>query len=111
MLLIEDQPNLRAIVTVLLEQLGFRVHAAAAGEEALAILEGEEVDLLLSDMVLPRGMDGVEIVRRARALRPELKVLYMSGYSDAGDSLDAPLLQKPFTLPGLAAAIEEALRD
>jgi PAS domain S-box-containing protein len=110
-LLVEDQPNLRAIVTTLLEQLGFRVLSAAKGADALAILEREEAHLLFTDMVLPHGMDGVEIVRRARELRPELRVLYMSGYTDAGDTLDGPLLQKPFTLSGLAEAIEEALRD
>jgi len=110
-LLVEDQPNLRAILITLLEQLGFAPVAAADGKEALAILDGTSVALLLTDMVLPHGMDGVELARRARELQPGLRVLYMTGYTDAGDSLDAPLLHKPFTLPGLAEAIEGVLRD
>jgi len=110
-LLVEDQPRLRAILTTLLEQLGFRTLAAGDGPEALAILDGEEVQLLLSDMVLPHGMDGVEIAKRARERQPDLRVLYMSGYTDAGDALDAPLLQKPFTLPGLTEAIEAILGE
>jgi PAS domain S-box-containing protein len=115
-LLVEDDDALRALSQEMLESLGYRVMVAASGDAALAGLEArrEPVDLILTDVVMPR-MGGRHLAERARALHPESRVLFMSGYTD-----DAVLrfglleegqdfLQKPFTVARLAGKIRELL--
>jgi two-component system cell cycle sensor histidine kinase/response regulator CckA len=100
----------------MLESLGYVALAAAAPEEALALAgaPGRHLDLLLTDVVMP-GMKGPELARRLVALRPGLRVLFMSGYTaDAALTRDGPggaggFLQKPFTRADLAARLAEAL--
>lgn len=112
-LVVEDEPLLRKIAEKLIVRLGFEAITAEDGPEAVAILEArDDIALLLSDMVLPGGMNGAEIGRRARELHPSLPVLYMSGYSpDLATELepDATLIQKPFGMPALEAAFRAAL--
>ena len=115
-LLVEDQPQLRKLTTEILLELGHKVLAAANAGEALAIWDkhGAEIDLVLTDVIMP-GMTGTELARRLRAARPDLNVIYMSGYIDnpvlrqieieAGTAY----LAKPFTPQGLAAKIRETL--
>ncbi len=95
----------------MLIDLGHEVMRTASAEEALQVLgSNAPLDLLLSDVVMPGGMNGVELAVHAVTLRPQLKVLLNSGY--AGESLDAellggawPFLRKPFQETELAAAI------
>ena len=100
----------------LLESLGYRVHGAEDGPSALDLLERETaVDLLLTDVVLPGGMSGRDLAREALARRPELKVLYTSGYSanavvrngivDEG----VQLVSKPYRKELLARMVRKAL--
>jgi PAS domain S-box-containing protein len=114
-LLVEDEPALRDIGEELLTEAGYRVVTAAAGDEALRICaEPEPIDLMLTDVVLPR-MGGQALTQEARRLRPGLKVVYMSGYTDrvlADQGLlgaEAAFLEKPFTPQALLRTIRETL--
>ena len=112
-LLVEDDAPLRALTRRLLEQFGYRVREAAGADQAAAALREETgVDLLLTDFVLP-NVRGPELARRLRRIRPGLKVLYMSGYSEAlvADAAKHPVASvcKPFTPDQLAARIREVL--
>jgi PAS domain S-box-containing protein len=112
-LLVEDDPEVRAVVQHFLDALGCVAVCRASGEEALAELgaDGAGFDLLLTDIALGAGMRGTELARGARALRPALPVLLMTGF--ARGLLDAPpefeLLRKPYGRDELAQAIARAL--
>lgn len=102
-LLVEDDPGVRDALARTLEQAGYGVVAAGTAERGLELLEGGDpaVDLLVSDVMLP-GASGLELVRRARARRPELPALLLSGYSEVALAPDGDLppgvrfLAKPF---------------
>ncbi len=114
-LLVEDDDQVRAVTSSLLQRSGYQViEARNAGEALLQSEKHELIDLLLTDVVMPR-MSGPELAKRLAANRPDLKVLCMSGYTD--DSvvrhgvLDATMafLQKPITLASLTAKVREVL--
>ncbi|MDP6831797.1 MAG: PAS domain S-box protein [Alphaproteobacteria bacterium] len=117
-LLVEDDMDVRTALAEQLTDLGYRVIEAENGVKALAMLEnGVAVDLLFTDVVMPGGLSGLDLARRARTRWPELKVLYATGYSeevvaDAGQPEDGcQLLRKPFSRAILAAAIADTLDD
>jgi PAS domain S-box-containing protein len=116
-LVVEDDPMVRDFVVSQLTSLGYAVTNVQNGAEALKILSsGTEVDLLFSDVVMPGGMHGGELVRRARLLRPHLKVLLTSGYAENAiasytDIAGIEVLGKPYGRERLARAIREALDD
>jgi CheY-like chemotaxis protein len=115
-LLVEDDDGVRRLLSTLLSRRGFRVLDAGSPQEALDLFaaRGSEVDLVLTDMVMP-GMNGRELVTHLQAIRPELKVVYMSGYTN--DMLVSTgalrpgmaFLQKPLRPDPLAAKIRETL--
>jgi PAS domain S-box-containing protein len=115
-LLVEDEDAVRALAKRILTEGGYRVSAMAQGSDAVHLLEDQrqEFDLLISDVVMP-GMRGVELVRRARELRPELPVLMMSGYTtpleeeDRVAMAETPLLEKPFSRRDLLGEVRELL--
>jgi CheY-like chemotaxis protein len=115
-LLVEDEPQVRAIVQRTLERGGYGVLTAAGPEEALSICESSlmRIDLLLTDVVMPQ-MNGRELAERIRALRPAIKTLFMSGYTDDAilrhGVLDegVPFLQKPVTPSSLKRKVRETL--
>jgi two-component system cell cycle sensor histidine kinase/response regulator CckA len=108
-LLVEDEPMVRSVAERALTRHGYTVITAENGEDALAVLEkGEPIDLLISDVVMP-GMDGPTMVREARKSRPELKILFMSGYAEEQlrNSINIEnvnFLPKPFSVTELAEA-------
>ncbi|MFW5681017.1 MAG: PAS domain S-box protein, partial [Pseudomonadota bacterium] len=115
-LVVEDEPLVRRHVTTQLQQLGYRVTEAGNGPEALARLgEIDHVDLLLTDVVMPGGLNGRQLAEAAIAERPHLKVLYTSGYTQDAivhhGRLDAGVhfLPKPFHRQDLAAKVRQAL--
>lgn len=88
-LLVDDEEAVRQITRRLLEMCGYRVHEASSGRQALEVWRehGPEVGLLLTDVVMPEGLDGRELARRLWSERPNLKVIFMSGYPpQAGDT-------------------------
>ena len=107
-LVVDDDADVREYAVSVLEEFGYRVLAAADGESALDILDRErDVDLLFTDVVMP-GLNGFEVARLATAHRPELKVLFASGY--ATDLTPAGrLLKKPYRPAQLHREIEELL--
>jgi PAS domain S-box-containing protein len=115
-LLVEDQEEVRALAREVLQVSGYRVLEAANGPAAVAeaTRHAGQIDLLLTDVVMPQ-MNGRELADRLGRVRPEMGVLYMSGYSDgalvARGALDAraPLLPKPFTSDVLATRVREFL--
>ena len=115
-LLVEDEPMILNLTTRALEGLGYTVLAAAGPGEALGIVEagGASIDLLVTDLIMP-GMNGKELVKAVRALRPTVEHLYMSGFAgsmvDAHGVLDddAHFLAKPFTQGALAAKVRALL--
>ncbi|HVO40964.1 MAG TPA: ATP-binding protein [Spirochaetia bacterium] len=116
-LLVEDEEALRRYVHEVLVQKGYDVIEAGSAAEALESVSSphREIDLLLTDVVLPR-MSGPELGRRLRALRPKLRILYMSGYSEELVSRhgvpepDADLIQKPFDAASLLARVSRSLQ-
>ena len=115
-LLVEDEDDVRALARELLERQGYRVLEASDGLQALGRYEteGDQIDLILSDVVMPR-MSGRELVDRVRALRPDMRVLYMSGYTEDAilrhgvRDASTVLLGKPFAPADLLAKVREVL--
>jgi two-component system cell cycle sensor histidine kinase/response regulator CckA len=118
-LLVEDDVNVRRVARTILERYGYRVLEAIHGKQALAIGEqmGKQIDLLLTDMVLPEGMNGQEIAMQLRSLLPGLKVVFMSGYSPelAGRPLRLQsgegFIQKPFESEVVLKTIRQCLES
>ena len=115
-LVVEDDAAVRVAAAGILQNLGYRVLQAEDGKAALAILEQHQpIDLLFTDLIMPHGVSGQDLLRWARERRPELKVLFASGYSEhlfkgRGDvERAAPLLSKPYRRQNLAAAVRRAL--
>jgi CheY-like chemotaxis protein len=115
-LLVEDEEAVRGLATRILVREGYTVLAASRGDEAVSLFarHQREVTLLVSDLVLP-GLGGIEIAQRLREMRPALKVLLMSGYTDrdvgtiAGESDGMAFMQKPFTPDVLTRRVSELL--
>ena len=116
LLLVEDEDEVRALTSRILSDHGYEVLETCRGSEALALakLHSDPIHLLLTDMVMP-GLSGRELVEQLGPLRPDMKVLYMSGYTD--DTVlrhgiqeeKMPLLQKPFVPDTLALKVREVL--
>jgi len=112
-LLVDDDDEVRTVTCDMIGELGYRVEAAATGEEALARIRVERFDLLITDVLMP-GMNGVELARRIRTLDSDLPILFSSGYADVqifGEELsDETVLKKPFRIAEAARRIEAALK-
>ena len=115
-LLVEDEINVRHLARQYLEKQGYKILEAEDGAAALQIVDGYKgtIDLLLTDVIMP-GANGPELAAQITKLLPDIRVLYMSGYTenavDRGVMLDASinLLQKPFSLPALRDRVREVL--
>ncbi|MEJ0046204.1 MAG: CHASE3 domain-containing protein [Rhodospirillales bacterium] len=116
-LVVEDEPAVREIAVTILTDLGYRVLEAADGAEGLRVFEANaaEIDLVLTDVVLPGGVKGREMADRIKAMRPEVRLLFMSGYTENSivhhGRLDdgVQLIGKPFTREQLARKVAETL--
>ena len=110
LLLVEDDPGVAAVAQELLESLGLEVRAAENAPEALERLAEERFDIMLTDVVMPGGMTGIELARECARSWPEMRVVLTSGY--AGDDVDAaladapwPFVRKPYSEQQLAAVL------
>jgi CheY-like chemotaxis protein len=114
-LVVDDDPAVRATVSQILAMLGYTVEQATSGGSALARLRsGERLDVLLTDLAMP-DIAGPELARRARDLRPSLPIVFISGYADpeslVGEGPARRLVRKPFRPADLATQIEAALLE
>ena len=112
-LLVEDDNQVAALVSQMLDELGYEVTRAATAAAALgALADDRKVDVVFSDIMMPGGMNGVELARQIRARRPGLPVVLTSGYAEAVESADRDadvrVLPKPYHLNDLAVALREA---
>jgi len=116
-LVVEDDPKVRRLTVTRLEELKYITIAASDGPKAMELLkQHEEIDLVLSDVVMPGGMTGFDVAAKALALRPDLKILLATGYAKgvepgkgAVGALDHRILRKPYGFKDLARTLRELL--
>ena len=117
LLVVEDEPSLRELVVRILELCGYHIFQAKNGVEALQVWEQhkDEINLLLTDMVMPEGISGRQLADRLQKEDPALKVIYTSGYSPGMAGKDIALLEgfnflaKPYPPSRLAQVVRECL--
>jgi CheY-like chemotaxis protein len=117
-LIVDDEPSIRMLLTDALEEIGFNVIEAHDGPTGLNILQSDAtIDLLITDVGLPGGMNGRQLADAARATRPALKVLFITGYAEnaiIGNGQLAPgmqVLTKPFVVEALAGRVLDMIKD
>ena len=115
-LVVDDEPTVRMLVTEVLEEMGFAALEAADSASGLRVLQSEaRIDLLVTDVGLPGGMNGRQMADAARVGRPDLKVLFITGYAETavvGDGHLEPgmhVMTKPFAMEALASRIKEVV--
>jgi CheY-like chemotaxis protein len=113
-LTVEDDPDIRELAVTMLAELGYKVTAASDGIAALRIIEQDPtIDLLFTDIVMPGGLDGFALAREALQARPDMKVLFTSGYSASALTGARPaggrLIRKPYRHADLAREISAIL--
>jgi two-component system, cell cycle sensor histidine kinase and response regulator CckA len=115
-LVVEDNPSVREVAAAMIEEMGYEVLTASDGHEGLkTIEERRDIDLVLSDVIMAGGMNGPELAVKAMKVRPELRILFMSGYApgsvrqmqDLPDTIE--LVNKPFTRNDLTEKVKKAL--
>jgi PAS domain S-box-containing protein len=115
-LIVDDEPSVRMLITEVLGELGYTAIEAADGSSALRVLQSDaRIDLLVTDVGLPGGMNGRQLADFGRTARPKLRVLFITGYAEKnvvdGNQLESGMgiLTKPFAMEGLAARIKELI--
>ncbi len=117
-LVVDDEPTVRMLIVDALGELGYSCLEAADGPAGLRLLEGaERIDLLITDVGLPGGLNGRQVADAARAVRPELKVLFVTGYAENAVlnhghiEHGMEVLTKPFAVDDLTARVERIMRE
>jgi CheY-like chemotaxis protein len=114
-LVVDDVREQRELATTMLSRLGYRVHPVSSGEEALAYLEANSVDLLVLDMIMDPGMDGLETYQRALQISPKQRTVIVSGFSETNRVRKAQELgagtyvRKPYLLEKIGLAVRKEL--
>ena len=117
-LVVDDEPTVRMLVVDALAELGFACLEASDGASGLKVLQGDQpIDLVITDVGLPGGLNGRQVADAARALRPDLKVLFITGYAENAVlnhghiQHGMEVLTKPFAVADLTARVDRMLRD
>jgi DNA-binding response OmpR family regulator len=116
LLVVDDEANLRAGLRDLLSLMGYQVEEAASGYEALGLLESQHYDLMVLDIRMP-GMDGVEVMHRARQMHPDLSIIVLTAHASLESAIAAvktdavDYMLKPFNIDDLATTISQALEE
>jgi CheY-like chemotaxis protein len=117
-LVVDDDPDVLDMLVNSLNAMGYETLASRSGNEALeTVRSNEKIDLLFTDVIIPGGLNGVELAQEARRLRPDLRVLLTTGFVAVG--ADAPavvdetlrMLRKPYRQPELARMVRDVLRS
>jgi CheY-like chemotaxis protein len=116
-LIVEDEPVLREMTRDILKDCGYEILEASSGKDALDVWSrrARKIDLLLTDMVMPEGVSGVDLAEQLLVGQPNLKVIFTSGYtadqvsSEVLAKTQAHFLQKPYSHSGLAKAVRDCL--
>ena len=114
-LIVDDAPEQRSLAKRMIQRLGYDVHTAASGEKAVALLKKRAFDVLVLDMIMPPGMDGLETYRQILKIFPDQKAVIASGYSQTERVHEAQLLgagsyiKKPYTLEKIGLAVRTEL--
>ncbi len=117
LLVVDDEPQLRDIATLMLQALGYTVKAVASGEEALEFLAENDMDLVILDMLMDPGMNGLQTFQEIRKLKPQQKAIIASGFSESDDIKETlrlgakSFIKKPYTMQTLDTTILEALNS
>jgi DNA-binding NtrC family response regulator len=110
-LVVEDNPEVLAICVSMLEQLTYEVCAVSGASAALDVIEKKNFDLVVSDIVMPGGMDGAALANAIRARRPELPVLLVTGFSPSASHADFPIIRKPFDFSELSRTVARLIAE
>ena len=116
-LIVDDINYQREIASCMLQKLGYATHAVASGEEAVEYIQNNEVDLIVLDMIMDPGIDGLETYRRIKKLRPDQKAIIASGFSEGTRVKKAQKLgagayvKKPYTIEKIAQALQAELKN
>jgi signal transduction histidine kinase/DNA-binding response OmpR family regulator len=114
-IVVDDEDIVLSLICDTLEEEGYAIRTASNGEDALKHIESEDYDLLISDIRMP-GMDGIELVRRARDIQPEIGVIFMTGYANLNSAKNAikqgafDYIMKPFEISEIRKAVKDAIR-
>ena len=114
-LVVEDMDVVRVMISTALKSHGYEVLTAASSDEAFRIASEHEIDLLMTDLAMPGGLGGTELAERLTEERPNLRVLFTSGYTAdeetkrAVEKTRGAFLQKPFVLEQLAETVRDLL--
>jgi CheY-like chemotaxis protein len=117
-LVIDDEPTVRMLIVEVLEEAGYRAIEAVDGPTAMQVLQSDaRIDLLVTDVGLPNGMNGRQVADAARVTRPGLKVLFVTGFAEnaalANGLLDPgmQMMTKPFVVAALGNKVREMIED
>lgn len=115
-LVVDDEPLVRLLIVDVLEELGYEAIEAGDGPDAMAVIRSDAtIDLLVTDVGLPNGMNGRQVADAARAMRPDVPVLFVTGYADAAvlghDHLEAGMqvITKPFTMEAITERVKSMI--
>jgi CheY-like chemotaxis protein len=115
-LIVEDEPDLMDVAASLFTSMGYDVLTASSGREAIDVLEQRDVDILFTDVVMPNGMDGLELATYTRAHYPETKIMLASGYPlpalkqrHGRDLNEFAFVNKPYRLADLARTLRSTM--
>ncbi len=114
-LVVDDIAEQREVASGLLEKLGYRVHSVSSGEEAVKYLKDNRVDILVLDMIMAPGMDGMETYRRILEIHPKQKAILVSGFTETDRVRKAQILgagtyvKKPYVMETIGLAIRKEL--
>ena len=115
MLIVDDEVEQRKIGVSIIQKLGYRAWSVESGEEAVAFIKKQPVDLILLDMIMPSGMDGLDSYQKIIEVNPGQKAIIISGYSENDRVRDAmglgigAYLKKPYTIEQVSRVIHEEL--
>jgi PAS domain S-box-containing protein len=115
-LIVEDEPDLMDVAAALFTSMGYEVVTAASGREAIDVLEHRDIDILFTDVVMPNGMNGLELANYTREHYPDTKIMLASGYPlpalrqrHGGDLAEFAFVNKPYRLSDLARTLRSAM--